>query len=295
MAKKKKKVTKKKITKKKIVRRKSQKNTQGVMAIIPYSEIVKPETYKGKYSIVPTTFNQTQILAIIARTPERVVKQRPGKGGGTWDYVPGWWFKKKLNFVFGFDGWDTIIDGERIDGDYITVKGRLIIRSAKTGKEIVSKQDYGGAEIKYLKGKTHTPQNYLDISNDFKAAQTDLVKRCCVQLGFAMDIYGKQEMQSIGVEVQQNGNGGVGGGGNRKIVETEAKTSSTEKGIWSEITEIRAVLITLGHKTPAAQLKQVEGFAKFKGFKFDGWRMTQAQAKEMLSKVIKNKIRRKLK
>ena len=177
----------------------------GVMAVIPYSEIAKVQTYKGKFSMVPTTFTERQVMAIIAPTPKNVIKSRPGKGGGNWDYIPGWWFKKKLNFVFGFDGWDTVIDGERVDGDYITVKGKLIIKGTKTRKELVSKADYGGAEIKYHKEKPHKPEHYLDISNDFKAAQTDLVKRCCVQLGFAMDVYGKNESVGAGYDVT-NGN-----------------------------------------------------------------------------------------
>lgn len=198
-----KKITKK-TTKKKKTTAKKKKPEQGVMAVIPYSEIAKPEMHQGKYNLTPTKFTKGQIEAIISRTPQRIISKRPGKGGGEWAYIPGWWFKKKLNFVFGFDGWDTIIDGERIDGDFITVKGRLVIKDSKTGKEIVSKQDYGGKEIAYKKGT----KNFLDISNDFKAAQTDLIKRCCVQIGFAMDIYGAGEMIQEGVQVDpQNGNG----------------------------------------------------------------------------------------
>lgn len=189
----------KKINKKKRKVARSQKatNQPSALAVIPYEQIAQPEIYRGRYSLTPTRLNEIQIKAIISPTPENVIKKRPGKGGGEWDFIPGWWFKKRLNFVFGFDGWDTAIDGERIDGNYITVKGRLIIHDAKTGKDIVSKADYGGAEIKFKKGM----KEYLDISNDFKAAQTDLIKRCCVQLGFAMDVYGKAESREVGQNI----------------------------------------------------------------------------------------------
>jgi len=199
--KKQKKVARKKITIKKIVRKPSKK-TRGVMAIIPYKDIAKPEMYKGKYTLVPTALNETQIKAIIAPTPANVIKQRPGKGGsGNWDFVPGWWFKKKLNFVFGFSH-DFEILGERVDGDFITVKGKLTVKDPKTGNTIATKSDYGGSAVKYLKGKPHTPANYLDIANDFKAAATDAFKRCAVQLGFAMDVYGKSESLNEGIIVR---------------------------------------------------------------------------------------------
>lgn len=179
---------------------------QGVMAIIPLSEIQKPEMHKGKYHLTPSRLTEQQIVSIIAPTPKHIIKKRPGKGGGEWDYIPGWWFKKKLNFVFGFDGWSTEITGERIDGNFITVKGRLIIHNTKDGKPMISKDDYGGASIKFLKGQPRKPENYLDLPNDFKAAQTDLIKRCCVQLGFAMDIYGKSESMDAGQPVNDNDN-----------------------------------------------------------------------------------------
>ena len=171
----------------------------GVQAIIPYSQIATPETYQGKYTVVPTTLTEQQILQIIAPTPKEIIKSRPGKGGGTWDYVPGWWFKKKLNFVFGFN-WDFEILGERIDGDFITVKGKLIVKHPKTGQIQASKSDFGGSEIKYRKNT----KQYLDISNDFKAATTDCLKRCAVQLGFCMDIYGKNEAKNEGYNVIEN-------------------------------------------------------------------------------------------
>lgn len=185
------------------VHRKIERDIRGAMAIVPYSEIVKPEMYKGSMTLVPTPMTELQIKAIVAPTPAHIVKQRPGKGGGTWDYVPGWWFKKKANFVFGF-AHDFEIISERIDGDFITVKGKVTVRHPKTGKLIATKTDFGGAAIKFKKDMAHKPENYLDIANDFKAAATDAFKRCMVQFGFAMDIYGKGESLDEGIIVQND-------------------------------------------------------------------------------------------
>lgn len=159
------------------------------LVTVPIEEINKPITYKGKLSIIPTPFTERQIMQMIAPTPRNVVLKRPGKGGKDFDYIPGWWFKKKLNFTFGWMH-DFEILGERIDGDFVTVKGKLVVKNSK-GQALVTKTDFGGHPIQYLKdGK-----GYVDISNDFKAAATDCLKRCAVQLGIGLDVYSKGEYE----------------------------------------------------------------------------------------------------
>lgn len=176
---------------------------RAAMAIVPFSEIAKPDMYRGKMTLAPSPLTEKQIMAIVAPTPKHIIKERPGKGGGTWSYIPGWWFKKKANFVFGF-AHDFEILGERIDGDFVTVKGKVTVRDPKTNRLIATKTDFGGAAIKFKKDGGHTSANYLDIPNDFKAAATDCFKRCMVQFGFAMDIYGKSESIEAGQVVQND-------------------------------------------------------------------------------------------
>jgi len=180
--------TSKKTTKRKPVKQRKTQTKNIVsgnmaMAMVPYAEINQVETYKGKMSIVPTPFTENQIMQLIRPTPSNVILKKPGKGGGTFNYIPGWWFKKKLNFVFGWMH-DFEILGERIDGDFVTVKGKLTIKNAK-GQPMVSKMDFGGHPIQMKKNGG----GYLDISNDFKAAATDCLKRCAVQLGIGLDVY----------------------------------------------------------------------------------------------------------
>jgi hypothetical protein len=285
-----KKIVKKQVKKavKKIVKKETKSTSRGVMAVIPYSEIAKPEMYKGKLSLIPTPFNETQIKAIVAPTPANIVKSRPGKGGGEWDYVPGWWFKKKANFVFGF-AHDFEIDGERVDGDFITVKGKVTVRDQKTGRIIAIKSDYGGKDIKYRKGAAHTPANYLDIANDFKAAATDCFKRCMVQFGFAMDIYGKSESLSEGVSVPDNGQDG-------EIVVSEPKQAKNQavepqrdlyEGADKVILEIKRKLAQMGAKNEAQAL---DILFKRTGLKWTSFKLkTAVQAKTALAYLLNSK------
>jgi thioredoxin-related protein len=134
------------------------------MVTVPIDQIQKVETYKGKMSVIPTPLTELQIKHLVAPTPRNVVLKRPGKGGKQFDYIPGWYFRKKLNFTFGWMH-DFEILGERIDGDFITVKGKLTIKD-KAGKEMISKSDFGGHPVTYMKDKPHKPEHYLDISNE---------------------------------------------------------------------------------------------------------------------------------
>lgn len=262
------KVSKKTVSPKRRVVKQSQ---PGVMAIIPYSEIQKPEMYQGKYTLIPTLFNERQIANIIAPTPKNIIKQRPGKGGGKWDYVPGWWFKKKANFVFGFSH-DFEIIGERVDGDFITVKGKLTVRNPKTGAIIASKMDYGSAQVKKLKSG-----GFLDIGNDFKAAQTDAFKRCMVQFGFAMDVYGTGEMHDNGLEV-------AGAPSDEPSGPTDATGKVVETaGIQPETDQIMKVCKELGASN-GAQI--FAGVKKVTGYDLKSWALTPTQAKDILSKML---------
>lgn len=258
------------------------KQEKGVMAIIPYSEIAKPEMYKGKYTLAPTPFTEKQITAIIAPTPQHIIKKRPGKGGGQWDYVPGWWFKKKLNFVFGF-AHDFDIIGERVDGDFITVKGRLTIKHPKTGQILASKTDFGGAAIKFRKGT----KTYLDIPNDFKAATTDAFKRCAVQLGFAMDVYGKSESANEGYQVSDNGNGIIGG---RPATPAEAKkvkaTIVNEKPTIDYLSQVKIRLHKLGARNEKEALKILKDKT---GLTWKDFKATPVMAQRALATLLNNK------
>ncbi|MCK9578740.1 RAD52 family DNA repair protein [bacterium] len=156
---------------------------------------------KGKYTIAKTWLSEKQILKILQRTPKEFIYTRPAKGGGTWDYVPGGYVEKVLNYAFGWN-WDFEIIKQEIIGEQVITLGKLTVKDG-TGQSVTKTQN-GRADIKCLKGKPHNPENYLDVGNDFKASATDAMKKCASMLGIASDIYGKREFRDVGVVVKND-------------------------------------------------------------------------------------------
>ncbi len=159
---------------------------------------IAPEKQGNKYSLVNTWLGNKQILRILRRTPAQYVHTRPGKGGGQWEYVSGAYVRKVLNFVFGWL-WDFEVTKQEVVGlqsgyGQVIVLGRLTVKDSK-GNSLV-KMSSGRADIKYRKN-TKIP---LDLGNDYKAAETDSLKRCASQLGIASDIYSKNEFRDIVAE-----------------------------------------------------------------------------------------------
>ena len=145
----------------------------------------------GKLSLVPNVLNPKQVLFVLQQTPKNHIYQRPGKGGGVWDFVTGTYVKKVLNYTFGWM-WDFEIKDKGREGNQVWVLGRLTIKNPK-GDPMIIKEQFGRAEIKFKKGTKEA----LDYGNDLKAASTDALKKCASELGIASDIYGKNEFQEV--------------------------------------------------------------------------------------------------
>jgi len=145
-----------------------------------------------------SSLNEKQLKILIGKTPKQYVRQRPAKGGGTWDYVSGGYIKKLLNLTFGFD-WDFEIVNQMVLHDEAIVQGKLTVRT--NGKTIVKTQ-FGNKDIIYKKQSDKEkemmlPKVPLSIGNDLKAAATDCLKKCAAELGFAADIYNKIDFREI--------------------------------------------------------------------------------------------------
>mgnify|MGYP001590176751 CR=1 FL=1 len=164
-------------------------------ALYPTNQDLEPEKSGGKYMIPKTWVSERQVLRIVQKTPPQFILKRKGRGGMQFDYVPGSYFKKVLNFTFGWN-WDFKIVKQEIIGEIgdswaqVVTLGSLTVKDDKD--HTITKEDNGKADIKYLKGT----KNPMDIGNDFKASATDCLKRCAAQLGIASDVYGKGELQS---------------------------------------------------------------------------------------------------
>lgn len=151
-----------------------------------------PEVNGRKLSLVPTIFQSQQVLHMLQRTPKEHVYQRPGKGGGTWNFVTGAYVKKSLNYIFGWLWNFEVVDKGR-EGDQVWVQGRLTILNPQTFAPMIIKEHFGRADMKFKKG-TKDP---LDYGNDLKAAATDALKKCASEFGIASDIYAGNEFKEI--------------------------------------------------------------------------------------------------
>lgn len=167
------------------------------LATVSYNDIIQPEMHKGELSLLSSYFPDRVIKFIVQPTPTKYIQKRPGPGGKQFDYVSGWYAKKCANYAFGFNH-SFEIKKREICGLSAIVEGRFIVTDPKTGRQIFFKDDIGGHQIKFLKDKAHTPENAVDIANDYKSAATDALKRCMAQIGFFMDVYGVGEAKEDG-------------------------------------------------------------------------------------------------
>ena len=177
--------------------------------------------------------NANQVQKIFNTTNAKYIYQKPGKGGGKFNYVRASYVRRTLDGIFGFN-WDFEITTPddvafqmAVMTGYITLKGRLKGRVLVDGKwvEIVREQ-YGRAEVKFLTAEVLdddgnvVTENYfdnytkqqktrakktrkiddftgkpvpLDFGNDMKAAASDALKKAASQLGIAADVYDPDE------------------------------------------------------------------------------------------------------
>lgn len=138
------------------------------------------------------------------QTPTKVVKNRTILGGGTADYVPGWWFIDQANALFGHL-WSFEVTDQAIGDKQVWVKGKVTIKVPGKRREIVHKD--GTREITEVEGVTIEKYQFgghniakstktgeiIDIGFTLKAAATDCMKKCLTQIGIAADVYGDRE------------------------------------------------------------------------------------------------------
>lgn len=204
---KKKSTTKKKVVKKKALVKRSQEvvvriEAPRTMTAIKESDL-EPVKEGGKYMIPKTWVSERQALKIIQKTPPQYILKRKGKGNQMFDYVPGHYFKKVLNYTFGWN-WDFKILKQEVFGiigkdkwAQVVTTGELTVKDDRG--HAITKGDNGKADIKYMRDSL-VP---MDIGNDFKSSATDCLKRCAAQLGIASDVYGKIEIKhDADMEVQ---------------------------------------------------------------------------------------------
>ena len=194
---KKKKTPAKKFSKTRISKSQTSVNHGMALATVSYNDIITPEMHKGELSLLASYFPDRVIKFIVQPTPAKYIQKREGPGKKMFDYVSGWYAKKCANYAFGFNH-SFEIKKREICGTSAIVEGRFIVTDPKSGRQIFFKDDIGGHQIRFLKDKSHSPENAVDVANDYKSAATDCLKRCMAQIGFFMDVYGVSEAKDDG-------------------------------------------------------------------------------------------------
>lgn len=140
---------------------------------------------------VDTQLTTEQVQKFFSATPKNKIKQRPAKGGGTWNYVSGSYVTQVLNSLFGFNWQFEVVTTMQealatAKTGTVVVQGRLKV---KIGDEWIIKDQYGRKDVAYRKGT----QDPLDFGNDLKAAATDAKKKCASELGLFADVYSQED------------------------------------------------------------------------------------------------------
>lgn len=164
-------------------------------------EIKKLQLDISQVTRTQSILNQNQIQKIWNSTPQRYKYARPAKGGGQWTYIKSSYVRKVLDSIFGFN-WDIVVTStdQDIQGwislgvKQIVVKGYLEGRVWHDGQWVsIKKSGTGRADIKFKKDSTQP----LDIGNDIKAAESDLLKKCASKFGIGADVYEAGEFTEI--------------------------------------------------------------------------------------------------
>lgn len=141
----------------------------------------------------PSILTPNQVQKIWNATRPVYKYERPAKGGGTWTYVKASYIRKVLDSVFGFN-WDLVIttSDTEIQGWIKMGLKQIVVRGYIEGRVLynaswlpVRKYGTGRADIKFRQN-SQTP---LDVGNDIKAAESDLLKKCASKFGIAADVY----------------------------------------------------------------------------------------------------------
>jgi len=146
-----------------------------------------PAIYVGEDKVKIAQTKKAQIELLASLTPKKYIKQKPGRGGMTLDYVEANYVTARLNATFMFD-WDVDVLETQILKEIGQIATQVKLTARFADKTTVSKTAWGGAEIKKFSGGPKKG-DVIDISDDLKASQSDAIKKAASMLGVCWDVY----------------------------------------------------------------------------------------------------------
>lgn len=135
--------------------------------------------------------------------PPEMIEQKDG-----FDYIPHAFITARLNEALGVGGWSyTVISTQWIAAeDTIVCHGRI---TALIAGEHVMREHWGGQRInRKRRNPDGSPGDIVDISNDYKGAATDALKKCATLLGVGEQLYLPDPPKDRPQEAQQPPAGG---------------------------------------------------------------------------------------
>lgn len=145
-------------------------------------------------ALIREAVSDAQQNLLTQRTPASVIKERPGKGGKKFRYVPHGWVTEQLNLAFKW-GWSLEIASYQIlpsdaDPAEVIVQARLTVH---TPAGDIVKTQFGAKDVIREK-ETGRP---LSVGDDLKAATSDALKKCASLLGIGLDLYYSDDKPAV--------------------------------------------------------------------------------------------------
>ena len=133
---------------------------------------------------------------VIEHTDKKFIKTRQGRGGYQLQYVETGYMIDRLNKIFNYM-WSFEVKEKSQNTSLTQVQvlgkltGYIVIPTTPPMIQAITKEQYGGADIKKFSIGHPQAGTPMDIGDDFKAAASDALKKCASMLGIAADLYWK--------------------------------------------------------------------------------------------------------
>lgn len=161
-----------------------------------------PKIWVGNEEVEVANTVNAQIILLSMKTPPQYIKQRKGRGGGTFDYVEMNYVVGRLNATFLFN-WDCDVLEQIIDKENSQVALKVKLTARFADGTMVSKTAWGGSDIsRYSSGDG----KIISLADDLKSAEADGLKKAASMLGVCWDVYagltknGKQKKKQQATE-----------------------------------------------------------------------------------------------
>lgn len=141
------------------------------------------------------------------------VQKRPGKGGGTFDFVNEGYMRQILNDNYPVWSWE-VIKYEFLGKEAVAVHGRLMIVEDGSPR-------YFDALAAHQMSVSRETGVYIDLGNDMKSANTEAFKVACNRLcNISDDVYRKSVLSKAQLDTIEGVIGDLDGQTRRKVRES---------------------------------------------------------------------------